>query len=318
MYICIVTLKHSIRIPISKRNLFSASRAFKITKSAALHPIMYCSPFTMQTFISLLFFHLQGICSAKDHPVRMRLRVQRRSLVDSPLGSEAFLSSGNHPTSEEVVSKYELTTPSSSSRNILVDDKSDPEPEQIQQSWLLGQDPVDDDTLLLTRCTTNKDGSDQQPSLLPPSAKFQRRQTGVPNACPAEWVTQPPGQQQNVKLDAQGQGQGSKKKKTPDGSRPTAAEGEEQRVTPYPNALELYRLDTFGQAGNSHSICDGFVGHSIPMCAPSSLQIPVSPPNTLAPSRFCKSGSLYLFRDNVSSVSGFSFPPTIPPPPPIM
>lgn len=254
---------------------------------------MYCSPFIMQTFISLLFFYLQDTCSAKDHPVRMRLRAQRRSLVDSPLGSDAFLSSGNHPTPKEDVSKYELTTPSSSSsRNILVDDKSDPEPEQIQQSWLLGQDPVDDNTLLLTRCTTNTDESDQQPSLLlPPSAKFQRRQTEVTNACLPEWVTQPPGQQQNVKLDGQGQGQGSRKK-TPDGSRPAAAEGEEQRVTPYPNALELYRLDTFGQAGNSHSICDAFVGHSIPMCAPSLLRIPLSPPNTLAPSRFCKCGSL--------------------------
>lgn len=265
---------------------------------------MYSSPFIMQTFIFLLFFHLQDTCSAKDHSVWMRLRAQRRSLVDSPLGSDAFLSSGNHPKPEEVVSKYELTTPSSS-RNILVDDKSDPEPEQIQQSWLLGQDPVND-TLLLTLCTTNTDESDQ-PSLLPPSAKFQRRQTGVPNACPPEWVTQPPGQQQNVKLDVQGQGQGSRKN-TLDGTRP-ADQGEEQKVTPYPNALELYRLDTFGRAGNSHSICDGFVGQSIPMCAPSSLQIPVSPPNTLAPSRFCKCWSLNLFRDYVSSVSRFSFPP---------
>lgn len=215
--------------------------------------------------------------------------------MDSPL-SDGFPSSGDHPTPEEV-SNYELTTPSSF-RNILVD-KSDPEPEQIQQPWLVGQDPVD--TLLLTGCTTNRDEPNQ--SLLPPSAKFQRRQTGVvPNACPSEWVTQPPGQQQNVKLDVEGQGS---RKEILDGTRPAAAEGEEQKVTPYPNALELYRLDTFGRAGESNSICDGFVGQSIPMCAPSSLQIPVSPPNMLAPCRFCKCDLfIYMF----PPFRDFSFP----------
>lgn len=257
---------------------------------------MYFSPFIMQTLISLLLFHLQDTCTAKDHSVQMKLRGQRRRHVDSPL-DDAFLSSDNHPTAEKI-SKYELTTTPSSSRDILVG-RSGPGPGPIQQSWLVGQDPVD--TLLLTLCTTNTDESSDQHSLIPPSAKFQRRQTGVvvpKNACPPEWViTQPPGpgqQQQNVKLDVQGQGQGqgSKKKKIPDGTRlpgPAAAEGaEEQKVTPYPNALELYRLDTFGRAGESNSICDGFVGQSIPMCAPSSLKIPVSPPNILAPSRFCK------------------------------
>ena len=269
----------------------------------------------MQTLISLLLFHLQDSCSATEHSVlmRMRLRAQRRSLVDSPL-SDAFLSSsGNHPTRPEEVSKYELTTPSSSSRNILVVDKSDPGPlEQSQQSWL-GQDPGVDNTLLLTLCTTtNTDETDHHQSLLlaPPSAKFQRRQTTdtrVPKACPPERVSQPAAGQQNMKLDVQGQGRSRRKKIPQEETRP-AAEAEKQKVDSYPNALELFKLDRFGRAGNSHSICDGFVGQSIPMCAPSSLLIPVSPPNWLAPSRFCKC-DLFYFQITFSSVSGFFFPP---------
>lgn len=246
---------------------------------------MYSSPFIMHTFICLLLLHLQNTCTAKDHSVPMRRRVQRRILVNSPL-SDGFPSSGYHPTMEEV-SNYELTTPSSSRNNILVD-KSDPGPEQIQQPWLVGQDPVD--TLFLAVCTTTNRHESDQSVLPPPSAKFQRRQTGVvPNACPPEWVTQPPPgqQQQNMKLDVQGQESGSIKK-IPGGTRPAAAEGDEQKVTPYPSALDLYWLETFGRAGESNSICDGLEGQSIPMCAPSSLQIPVSPPNMLAPCRFCK------------------------------
>lgn len=259
---------------------------------------MYSSLFIMQTLISLLLFHLQDTCTATDHSVLMGLRAQRGTLVDSPL-FDAFLSLENHQTLEDV-SKYELITPSSS-RNILMD-KTDPGPEQSQKSWL-GQHPVD--TLLLTLCSTNTEDETDLQSLLPPSAKFHRRQTTrVPKVCPPEWITLPP-DQQNLKIDVQGQ---RSRKKIPERSRP-AAEAEEQKVDPYPNALELFQLDRFGRAGNSHSICDVFVGQSIPMCAPSSLLIPVSPPNMLAPSRFCECDS-FISRLPFLPLGIFLFPPT--------
>lgn len=250
----------------SKEKLILALRAFNFLNSP---PIMYPSPFIMQTFLSLLLFQLQDTSTAKDHSGLMRLRAQKRGLAESPL-SDAFLPSDNHLMLEEI-SKSEPTT--ASSGDILVDE-SDPGQEQNQHSWL-GQDPVD---RMLTDCTTTTDESDRS---LSPSAEFQRRQIRVPNACLPEWKTQPG--PQKLKLDGQDQGRGQT---IPDATRP--GEGQEQRVKPYPSALELYRLDTFGRAGDSDSICDGFVGQSVPMCAPSSLSIPVSPPNVVAPSRFCK------------------------------
>lgn len=251
---------YSNQIPIKDESPFGKGLQFSLNSP----PIMYSSLFIMQTFLTLLFFQLQDTSTAKDHSGLMRLRALKRSLTDSRL-SEAILSSeDNHLTSEEL-SKSEITT-ASSSGNILVDE-SDPGQEQNRQSWL-GQDA--DDTIL-TLCTTTTDESDQ--SLLP-SVKFQRRQTRVPNACPPEWKTQPG--QQKLKLDGQGQG---REQTNPDETRP--------RVIQYPNALELYRLDTFGRAGDPNSICDAFVGQGIPMCAPASLSIPVLPPNVVAPSRFC-------------------------------
>lgn len=222
---------------------------------------MYSSLFIMQTLLSFLLFQLQETSTAKDHSGLLRLRAQR-SLADSPL-SKAFVSSDNHLKREEIF-ESELTTVSAG--DILVD-KSDPEQEQNQQSWL-GQDPVG---TMLTVCTTITNESDRPLSL---SAKFQRRQTRVPNACSP---------QQELELNGQGQGRGQK---VPDVTRPS--EGQGQRVNPYPSSLELYRLDTFGRAGDPNSICDGFIGQSVPMCAPSSLSIPVKPPNVVVPSRFCK------------------------------
>lgn len=222
---------------------------------------MYSSLFIMQIFLSFLLFQLQNTSTAKVHSSLLRLRVQR-SLADSPL-SKAFLLSDNHLKREEIF-ESELTTVSAG--DILVDE-SDPGQEQNQQSWL-GQDPVD---TMLTLCTTTTNESDRPLSL---STKFQRRQTRVPNACPP---------QQKLELNGQGPG---RRKKVPDVTRPS--EGQGQRVNPYPSSLELYRLDTFGRAGDPNSICDAFIGQSVPMCAPSLLSIPDNPPNVVAPSRFCK------------------------------
>lgn len=238
---------------------------------------MYSSLFIMQIFLSFLLFQLQDTSTVKVHSSLLRLRVQR-SLADSPL-SKAFLSSDNHLKREEIF-ESELTTVSAG--DILVDE-SDPGQEQNQQSWL-GQDPVD---TMLTLCTTTTNESDQPLSL---SAKFQQRQTRVPNACP------PP---QKLELNGQSQGSG---KKFPDVIGPS--EGQGQRVNPYPSSLELYRLDTFGRAGDPNSICDAFIGQSVPMCAPSLLLIPDNPPNVVAPSRFCK--CVFPWRDSFSPFLDFS------------
>ncbi len=267
---------------------------------------MYFSAFITRTFLSLLLFQLQDTTTAKDNSGLMRLRAQKRSLADSPL-SEIFLSSDNHLTPEES-SKTELTT--ASSGGVFVDD-SDPGQGQIQQSWL-HQEPVE---TMLTACTTTTDESDR--SILP-SAKFQRRQTRVQNACPPELKTQPG--QQKQKLDGQGQGSGQT---IPDGTEGPERQfhpGELYKWNTFPNALELFRLYTFGRIANPNSICDEFVGRSVPMCAPASLSLLLSPADLLAPSRFCK--CVFLCRHSVSpfrhlsarmetAVLNFFFPPQI-------
>lgn len=240
---------------------------------------MYSSTIITHTFLSLLLFQLQDPTSAKDDSHLMRLRAQKRSLADSP-PYENFFSSGNRLMPGER-SKNELATALSGS---IFLDESDPGQEQIEQSWPQ-QKPIE---TMLTACTTTTDESDR--SILP-SAKFQRRQTTVPNACPPEWKTQPG--QQKMKLDGQGQeqDQGSRQT-TPDTQegpeRGFHPPGELQKWNTYPSALELFRLFTFGREANPNSICDGFVGQGIPMCAPFSLSVLESPAAVLAPSRFCK------------------------------
>ncbi len=237
---------------------------------------MFSSAFITHTFLSLLLLQLHDTTTAKDASGLMRLRAQKRSLADPPL-SETFLSSGNHLTPEEG-SKTELTTAPSGGDFV---DESDPGQEQIQQPWL-HQQPVE---TMLTACTTTTDESDR--SILP-SAKFQRRQTRIQNACPPDWKAQPG--QQKLKLDGQGQ---EREQTIPDVTR----EGQEQREfnsgelnkwNTYPNALELFRLYTFGRMAYPDSICDEFEGRSVPMCASISLSFLASPASVLAPSRFCK------------------------------
>lgn len=261
---------------------------------------MYFSAFITHTFFSLLLFQLQDTTTAKYDSGLMRLRAQKRSLADSQRSEMTiFSSSDNHLTPEESSTKKELTTSSSSSSSspggIFVDDESDPGQEKIQQSWLLHQGGPVDETMLLTACTTsNTDESDQ--SILPPSAKFQRRQsqtTVPPNACPPEWKDQPG--QQKLNLDGQDQENGNGNgERIPDDE--TLEELERQfhpgqqlsKWNTYPTYLELFRLFTYGRVGDSNSICDEFVGRSVPMCAPSSLSLLDSPAEVLAPSRFCK------------------------------
>lgn len=262
--------------------------------SGNLHPprIMYSSTIITHTFLSLLLFQLQDTTTAKDDSRLMRLRAQKRSLADSPL-SETFFPSDNG-LMPEGGSKNELTTASSGS---IFLDESDPGQEQIQQSWL-HQKPVE---TMLTACTTTTDESDR--SILP-SAKFQRRQTTVPNACPPEWKTQPG--QQKMKLDGQDEGSVQTIPDTEEGpEREFHPPGELQKWNTYPNALELFRLFTFGRVANPNSVCDEFVGQSIPMCAPSSLSALESPAAVLAPTRFCKC----VFYFDISFLRFVIFPP---------
>lgn len=255
---------------LPKGNLILVSRAFK---QINLHspPIMYSSYFITQTFLFHLLFLLQDTTTAKDDSGLMRLRAQKRSLADSPL-PENFFSSNNHLRPEQN-SKMEVTT-ALSGGDVLED--------EIDQQLWFHPEPVEK---MLTACPTITDESD--PSILP-NTKFQRRQTRVQNACPPEWKSQP--SQPKLKLDGQGQ-RNENGQTIPDGTGKTlgreAQPGELSKWNTYPNALELFRLYTFGQMGNPHWICDGFVGQSIPMCAPFSLSMLVSPTNVLAPSRFC-------------------------------
>lgn len=250
---------------------------------------MYSSAIITHTFLSLLLFQLQDTTTAKDDSRLMRLRAQKRRLANPSL-SESFFSSDNRLMPEET-SENELTTASSGS--IFVDE-SDPGHEHIQQSWL-HQKPIE---TMLTACTTTTDESDQSIS---PSAKFQRRQTTVPNACPPEWKTQPG--QQKLKLDGQDQGSGQTIPDTRESQEREFHPGELYKWNTYPDALELFRLFTFGRVANPNSICDGFVGQSVPMCAPSSLSVVlVSPAAVLAPSRFCK---CFLFGHSVSPFRHF-------------
>lgn len=251
---------------LPKGKLILVSRAFK---QINLHspPIMYSSSFITQTFLFLLLFLLQDTTKAKDDSGLMRLRAQKRNLADLPL-FENFFSSNNHLRPEQS-SKMELTTASSGS-DVLED--------EIDQQLWFHPEPAEK---LLTACPTITDESDL-PIL--PGTKFQRRQ----NACPPVWKPQP--SQPKLKLDGQGQ-RNENGQTIPDGTGKTlgreAQPGELSKWNTYPNALELFRLYTFGQMGNPNWICDGFVGQSIPMCAPFSLSILVSPADVLAPSRFC-------------------------------
>lgn len=269
---------------------------------------MYSSAFITHTFFSLLLFQLQGITTAKDDSGLMRLRGQKRSLVDLQQPSETiFSSSDNHltPPEESSIRTKELITSSSSPGGIFVDEESDSGKEGIQQSWLLHQGEPVDETMLLTACMTSNtdDESDQSSILLPPSAKFQRRQstttvTVPPNACPPEWKHQQPGRTQKLKLeDGQGQENGNNGNGETIPDDETTQEELERQFRPgeqlskwntYPTYLELFRLFTYGRDGNPNSICDEFVGRSVPMCAPSSLSLLDSPTDVLAPSRLCK------------------------------
>lgn len=227
---------------------------------------MYSSALITQTFLSLLLFQLQGTTMAKGDSGLMRLRAQTRSLADSPL-SETFLSSDDHLTPEEIY-KPGLATAYPGQQ------------EQDQQSWLQ-QVPVE---TILTDCTSTTDESEQ--SLLP-SAKFQRRQTKVQNACTPEWKPQPG--QQKLNLDGQGQESGQTRPDSArDGQGRVLQSGELSKWNTYPSATELFRFNMFGRVGDSDPICDGFVGQSVPICAPFSLSGLSSPAPVLAPCRFCK------------------------------
>lgn len=237
---------------------------------------MYSSASITQTFLSLLLFQLQDTTTAKDDLGLLRLRAHKRSLANLPL-SENFFSSDDYLTPEESP-KTELST-ASFGGDILVDE-SNPGQEQYQQSWL-HEKSIEK---MLVTCTTPTDESDR--SILP-SAKFQRRQTRVQNACPPEWKTIPG--QQKLKPDGQDQGEGRRiPDDTGEGQVRELQTGLLPKLNTYPNTLELFRFLTFGVVGNPDSICDGFVGRGVPMCAPFSLSVLVSPAYVIAPSRFCK------------------------------
>ena len=270
---------------------------------------MYSSSFITHTFLTILLFQLQDTSVTANYGSGlMRLRAQKRSLTlaDSQPSERIFSSSDNHLRPEERSTK-ELTT-TSTPGGIFVDE-SDPGQDQIQlQSWLLHQEPVE--TMLLTACTSTTTSTDEESdrSILPPSAKFQRRQsqsTVPPNACPPDWKDPQAGQHQKLKLDGQGQGQENGNRETiPDDDDDDDDEALEElrrkfypgqqlsKWNTYPTYLELFRLFTYGRDGNPNSICDEFEGRSIPMCAPSSLALLESPAEVLAPSRFCK---YYMF-----------------------
>lgn len=267
---------------------------------------MYSPSFIAHTFLSLLLFQLQdSSVTAKYDSGLMRVRAQKRSLAvaDSQRSERIYSSSDLHLRPEERSTK-ELTTTSSIPGAIFVDE-SDPGQDQFQlQSWLHHQEPVE--TMLLTACTsttTTSTDEESNQSILPPSAKFQRRQSQSnvpPNACPPDWKAPQAGQRQKLKLDGQGQENGNGNGETipdNDDNDDEALEELKRQFYPgqqlskwntYPTYLELFRLFTYGRDGNPNSICDEFESRSVPMCAPFSLSLLDSPAEVLAPSRFCK------------------------------
>lgn len=239
---------------------------------------MYLSAFIMQTFLSLLLFQVQHGTRAKDDSSLMRLRAQKRT---------PFLSD-DHLTPEGI-SNTEITTLASG--DILTDKSGSGDELRNQQPWLQ-QDPVG---FLLTDCTTTGTTDHFDQSSLLPSAKFQRRQTQIPNACNSQWNTQ----QGQMKLQQGDQGQeGQRGQATPDVTRPgKGQEGEEAkpgadlsttRLGAYPSILELSNLFHYGRKGNPNEICNELVGQGIPICAPLSFPPQFSPAKVVVPSRFCK------------------------------
>lgn len=250
---------------------------------SCLSATMYLSAFITQAFLSLLLFQVQQASEAKDDSSLMRLQAQKRT---------SFLSD-DHLTPEEI-SNGELTTLASG--DILID-KSGSGPEQRNQQPWHQQDPVG---FLVTDCTTTgttgtTDHFDQ--SSLLPSAKFQRRQTQIPNACYSQWNTQQEQGQMKLQQGEQGQ-EGEQGQTTPGVTRPGEGQiGEEAkpgwsvptpRMKPYPTDSELFTLFHYGRKGNSNEICDELVEQGIPICAPYSVPPQLSPAKVVAPSRFCK------------------------------
>lgn len=232
-----------------------------LEEKSCLSATMYLSAFITQAFLSLLLFQVKHASEAKDDSSLMRLQAQKRN----------YFLADDHLTPEEI-SNGELTTLASG--DMLID-KSE-------------------SGFLVTDCTTTGTTDHFDQSSLLPSAKFQRRQNQIPNACYSQWNIQ----QGQMKLQQGGQGQGGGQGQTTPGvTRPGEGQVEEakpgwivpaQKGKPYPTTSELFTLFHFGRKGNPNEICDELVGQGIPICAPYSNPPQLSPAKVVAPSRFCK------------------------------
>lgn len=252
-----------------------------LEEKSCLSATMYLSALiTQASFLSLLLFQVQHASEARDDSSLMRLQAQKRT---------SFLSD-DHLTPEEI-SNGELTALASGD---ILTDKSGSGPEQRNQQPWQQQDPVG---FMVTDCTTTTTGTTDhfdQSSLLP-SAKFQRRQTQIPNACDPQWNTQ----QGQMKLQQGDQGQeGAPGQTTPGVTRPGDGQvGEEAKPgwgvpvpkgKPFPTSSELFNLFHYGRKGNPNEICNELAGQGIPICAPYSVPPQLSPAKVVAPGRFCK------------------------------
>ena len=244
---------------------------------SCLSATMYLSSIVTQIFLYFLLFEVQYATAAKDDSGLMRLRARESTLADSQL-PETIFPRDNQVAPEEISSTKDTTA---------TGDESGSKQDRNQEPWLQ-QDPFE---LLLTDCTTSgtTDRSDQ--SSLAPSAKFQRRYFQAQNVCPTPRDTQP----DQLKLQQDDQApEGQRRHTIPHRTRPgdggKAKPGDflTPKVNSYPSSLEMFNLLDFGRKGDSQEICTGFMGQSIPMCAPVSIPPRLSPATVLVPSRFCK------------------------------
>lgn len=109
-----------------------------------------------------------------------------------------------------------------------------------------GQDPVD--TLLLTLCTTYTHESSDRTICLTPQRQIPTTANlggGPRKRWPFRMGNIRTRSRPAAECEARCSRPRIKKKILQVALAPATAEGEEQKFTPYPNALELYRLDTF-------------------------------------------------------------------------